>query len=193
MEGISFFAVFYFILVIQRIVELKIAKLNENWMLQRGALEFGKNHYHYMVFMHVLFFAALLAEKIIADKGISTFWPLLLIVFFLLQGLRVWAILSLGRYWNTKILVVPNAYIVKKGPYHFIKHPNYLVVSLELLVIPVLFNAYFTAAIFTLLNMAMLSVRIPQEECALKSLTEYEACFQNYNRFFPKFLHKYDN
>jgi methyltransferase len=186
MREISFFAIFYLVLVIQRIVELSIAKKNENWMLQRGALEFGKKHYRYMVFIHVLFFASFLTEKVMGNRGMSVFWPGILLVFFLLQVLRSWAIFSLGRYWNTKILVVPNAHIVQKGPYRFIKHPNYLVVSLELLIIPFLFNSYFTAIIFTLLNMVMLSIRIPEEEEALKGLTEYESHFQNYNRFLPK-------
>ncbi len=193
MEVDLFFAVFYLILVLQRLIELAIAKKNENWMLQQGAVEFGKKHYRSIVLMHVLFFAFFLAEKIIENRGLSPAWPWLLLLFILLQILRGWAILSLGRYWNTKILVVPNADIVQKGPYRFIKHPNYLVVTLELLIIPLLFNSFVTALVLSFMNGIMLSIRIPEEEYALKRLTEYEVHFENHNRFLPKFLQKIDN
>jgi methyltransferase len=118
---------------------------------------------------------------------------LLAAVFVCAQLIRVWAISSLGTFWNTKIIVLPNVEVVRKGPYRFIKHPNYLVVSIELLVVPLMFGAYVTACLFTLLNVIMLSIRIPAEEKALRELTEYEGSFEKCNRFLPKLLNKYDN
>ena len=188
--------IFYLVLaiiIIQRLSELRIARSNEIWMKSKGALEFGHKHYRLMVMMHTLFFVALLAEVIVLKRGLSPYWPALLILFLVTQGVRVWALSSLGRFWNTKIIVLPNANIVRKGPYRFIKHPNYVIVTIELIVIPLLFQAYITAGVFTLLNAAMLSIRIPAEEKALKQLTEYDTTFKDCNRFVPELLKKYDS
>ena len=86
---------------------------------------------------------------------------------------RIWCLASLGKFWNTKIIILPGADVVRKGPYKWIRHPNYLIVTTELLVLPLLFGAYFTAIIFAFLNVWMLSVRIPAEEKALKEATNY--------------------
>ena len=91
----------------------------------------------------------------------------------LTQLIRVWALTSLGRYWNTKIIVLPGAKMVNKGPYRFLKHPNYLVVTIEFIVIPLMFEAYFTAFFFSLLNGIILRIRIAAEERALTQLTGY--------------------
>ena len=165
------------IVIIQRLVELFIAKQNEKWMKSQGAFEAGASHYPYMVAMHICFFVALIAEVIGLDRGLSAVWPLFLTLFLLAQLLRVWCLSSLGKYWNTKIIVLPHAKVVRKGPYKWIRHPNYLIVATELMVLPLLFNAYLTALLFTLLNMWMMSVRIPVEEQALKSVTNYKEEF----------------
>jgi methyltransferase len=177
-------------IVLQRMVELRIAKSNEKWMKKQGATEFGVSHYHYMVLMHVLFFVCLITEKVYWHHGLSHLWPILLSIFFVAQVIRIWVIASLGRYWNTKIIVLRDALVIKKGPYRFIKHPNYFVVAIELLVLPLLFNLYITASLFTVLNAFILMIRIPEEERALKELTEYEGHFQEYNRFLPKVVKK---
>jgi methyltransferase len=192
-DNIFLFLLFFLFVVLQRSIELFVARKNEKWMKDQGALEFGSNHYQYMVIMHALFFVFFLVEKITLNRDVSLFWPLLLSVFVFTQIMRFWVISSLGKYWNTKILVLPNVNVVRKGPYRFIKHPNYVVVTLELIVVPLLFEAYVTAVLFTILNLLILSVRIPAEEKALKELTEYEGSFQSCNRFFPKLLNKYDN
>lgn len=101
------------------------------------------------------------------NKTPSRYFLVLLIVLLATQVIRYWALYSLGTYWNTKILVVPNAMMVKKGPYRWLKHPNYVVVAIELMLIPLLFNAYFTAILFTCLNAWMMAVRIQTEEKAL--------------------------
>ena len=92
--------------------------------------------------------------------------------------MRIWCLTSLGKFWNTKIIILPGADVVIKGPYKFIRHPNYLIVTTELLVLPLLFSAYFTAIVFSILNIWMLSVRIPTEERALKEVTNYKEEFR---------------
>jgi methyltransferase len=171
------FIIFISIIILQRGAELAVARSNEKWMKGRGAVEFGQRHYPWIVAVHSSFFVCYLLEVIIYEKNLSPFWPILLILFFLTQAGRIWALISLGKYWNTKIIVLPGAEVVRRGPYRFIKHPNYAIVAAEFLVIPLMFQAYITAALFTLLNLVVLSVRIPAEEKALKHLTEYEDAF----------------
>ncbi|MDF2904616.1 MAG: hypothetical protein K0S25_2254, partial [Bacillus sp. (in: firmicutes)] len=160
--------------VLQRLVELVIAKKNEKVMKEKGAIEFGQLHYRFMVLMHVMFFVVLILEVSNFNEQVSQFWPILLPMFLLVQAGRIWALTSLGEFWNTKIIVLPEARPIKRGPYRYLKHPNYVIVSIELLVIPLLFHAYMTAVIFTILNGYLLSIRIPAEEQALAQLTEYK-------------------
>lgn len=167
--------IFYLILVfviIQRLVELFIAKRNEKRMRAKGAYEVGASHYPFMILLHAGFFFSLLVEVLYFKSMVDPFYSLL-VVFVVLQLFRVWCLVSLGMYWNTKIIILPGADVVVRGPYSFIRHPNYLVVCLELLVLPLLFQAYVTAIVFTILNFIMLAVRIPVEEKALKEATNY--------------------
>ncbi|WP_413309258.1 isoprenylcysteine carboxylmethyltransferase family protein [Bacillus sp. 1P10SD] len=182
------FLVLFVVIITQRVTELIIAKSNEKWMKKNGAIEFGVKHYRVIVGMHILFFVAFFGEKVWLNRGLSSIWPLLLIVFIVTQLVRLWAITSLGRYWNTKILILANAKVIKKGPYRFIRHPNYFVVAIELLVVPLLFSSYLTAILFTIFNAIILSRRIQEEEKALQDLTEYVDAFQNCNRFLPKIV-----
>lgn len=152
-------------------------------MKEQGAIEYGQEHYLIMVMMHSIFFVSFLIEVVILKKQISPVWPLLLTIFLAAQAIRIWALFSLGKYWNTKIIVLPNTTIVKKGPYKYLRHPNYTIVVLEILVIPMLFQAYWTAVIFTILNVWMLSVRIPLEEKALMNETNYIEQFKEISRF----------
>ena len=172
--------IFYFILVfviIQRLVELFIAKRNEKSMLAKGAYEVGASHYKFMILLHVSFFISFILE-VIYFKTIVTPNYILLFVFLILQLLRAWCLVSLGVFWNTKIIILPGSNVVVKGPYSYIRHPNYLVVCLEILVLPLMFQAYMTAISFTILNLIMLSVRIPIEEKALKEATNYAKTIQ---------------
>ena len=141
-------------------------------MRAQGAYEVGAAHYPWMILLHTSFFVSLFIEVLYVKATVTPIYSLL-VVFIFLQLFRVWCLVSLGMYWNTKIIILPGANVVVKGPYAFIRHPNYLVVCLELLVLPLLFQAYFTAIVFTILNLLMLSVRIPAEEKALKAATNY--------------------
>lgn len=163
--------------IFQRIIELLIARNNEKWIRSQGGYEVGAKHYPYMVAIHIGFFISLIIEFFAFKEGVSRFWLPLFVLFISFQLMRVWVISSLGRYWNTKILVLPGANVVKKGPFHFIRHPNYVVVTCEIIVIPLMFGAYFTAVVFTILNVIILSVRIPKEEAALREVTDYKEIF----------------
>ncbi|WP_433742764.1 isoprenylcysteine carboxyl methyltransferase family protein [Falsibacillus pallidus] len=181
-----FFLAFFILIIFQRLAELLLAKKNERKMKQLGALEFGKLHYYFMTGMHTLFFVALFAEVMMADRGMNPLWGGLMTAFLLAQAARIWVISSLGPFWNTKIIILPEAKLTTKGPYKFIKHPNYLIVTLELLIIPLLFNAYFTMIIFAILNAVILSIRIPLEERALILADDHLGGHLHKNRFFPK-------
>ncbi|AXH99634.1 isoprenylcysteine carboxyl methyltransferase [Sporosarcina sp. PTS2304] len=171
------FLIVFTIVVIQRLVELGVAKRNEQWMRSQGAIEIGASHYKWMVLMHTAFFISLLVEVAWFDRPLSPFSSLLFSFFLLMQLARIWCLSSLGKFWNTKILILPGATVQKKGPYRWIRHPNYVIVTIELIVLPLLFSAYFTAVLFLVLNAWMLSVRIPAEERALRELTNYNEMF----------------
>jgi methyltransferase len=171
------FSIVISIVILQRLVELVVAKRNEKWMRGQGAFEAGAAHYPVMVSMHIAFFISLIAEVLLFDKSLSSVWILFLIIFLVTQLARIWCLTSLGKFWNTKIIILPGADVVQKGPYKWIRHPNYVIVATELLVLPLMFSAYFTAIIFSFLNVWMLSVRIPAEEKALKEATNYKEKF----------------
>lgn len=156
-----------------------IAKRNEKNMLQQGGFEVGANHYPFMVAMHSLFFIILIGEVLLFNRGLSFLWLFFLAIFLLMQVGRFWCLYALGPFWNTKIIILPHAKVVRKGPYRSVKHPNYFIVTIELLIIPLLFNAFFTAILFTALNIFILSIRIPLEENALKKVTNYQEIFKS--------------
>ncbi|MGA9290590.1 MAG: isoprenylcysteine carboxylmethyltransferase family protein [Anaerobacillus sp.] len=177
------FTVVFFFLVVQRIAELRLARKNEKWMKDRGGIEKGNEHYKYIVMLHVAFLVAVATETAIRGFTLSMIWIYMLGVFLLAQLLRVWTIRSLGRFWNTKIIVLPEAEVVAKGPYRFIRHPNYFIVALEIVTLPLIFSSYLTAILFTILNAALLlRIRIPAEEQALKEATNYSAVFMDTNK-----------
>ena len=171
------FASIISIVVVQRLIELFVAKRNEKWMRSQGAYEAGATHYPIMVTMHIAFFISCILEVVVLERVLSPIWAILLGLFLLTQSARIWCLTSLGKFWNTKIIILPGADVVRKGPYKWVRHPNYLIVTIELLVLPLLFGAYFTAILYSLLNMWMLSVRIPAEEKALKEATNYREEF----------------
>ncbi|MCE7792588.1 hypothetical protein K8O68_09175 [Salipaludibacillus sp. CUR1] len=164
----TLFWVVWIAVIVQRLVELIYAKRNERWMRARGAVEHGRSHYKWIVLVHGGFFAALLLEWLTGAGALHPFWPVFLALFIVVQGMRIWVLQSLGRFWNTKILVIPGEKRVEKGAYGKIRHPNYIIVTLELIIMPLIFQAYITLLVFTLLNaFILLYIRIPAEEKAL--------------------------
>ncbi len=156
-----YFISFIAFVVFQRLLELVVARQNEQWARSQGALEYGQSHYPYIVLLHTMFIISMIVEYLY--KG-GAFNYVVLLIFFVLIMLKVWIISSLGKYWNTKILKVPGSAFVRKGLYKFFKHPNYFIVVCEIIVIPLVFNLYITVVVFTVLNSIMLRVRIKEEE-----------------------------
>ncbi|KZZ86355.1 isoprenylcysteine carboxyl methyltransferase family protein [Bacillus sp. SJS] len=167
-----------FVIVLQRISELIIARSNEKKLKSQGGIEYGQEHYPYMVCMHAAFLLSLIAEVLLLHRTISPIWMVFVPVIFFSQAIRYWAIASLGIRWNTKIILMPEEQVVITGPYQYFRHPNYVAVTAEILFFPLLFEAYGTAILFTILNVMMLSVRIPAEERALKAHTNYQSAFR---------------
>jgi methyltransferase len=147
----------------QRLVELIYGRRNEAALLRQGGVEIGRRHYPLFPLLHGAWLAALLL-LIPADTPIA--WPWLAL-FLVLQGLRLWVMASLGRYWTTRVITLPQASLVRRGPYRFLRHPNYVVVAAEIAVLPLVFGAWRIALVFSLLNAALLAWRIRVEENAL--------------------------
>ena len=124
-----------------------------------------------MVALHALWIASTLVEGILRGPDVPAFWPVPLALFLLAQALRYWSVFSLGESWNARILVVPGAKLVRRGPYKYLDHPNYVVVVVEILAFPLIFGAWVTALVFTALNAALLYVRIREEDRALAELS----------------------
>ena len=164
----TFFIIFLSIIIIQRISELILSKRNENYLISKGAIEYDKEGYKYIVLMHNLFFISVITEFVFLERQLNEYWKVLLIIFICTQLLRYWAIFTLGKRWNTKILVLPDIEPIRSGLYKYLKHPNYIAVVIEIAVIPLLFSCYFTAIIFSVLNLLVLNRRIRIEEKALK-------------------------
>jgi len=159
--------IIFLFIIIQRVIELGIAKNNEKKLKERGALEFGQEHYKFFIILHSMFFISILIENYFIHYLEIRFFTFLIIVFIILQLARVWVISTLGERWNTKIIILPNEKLVKRGLYKYIKHPNYIIVTIELLVIPIMFHAYITTVIFSVCNLILLKVRIREENKAL--------------------------
>src|SRR4051812_42613282 len=158
------------LVAVQRLFELVLARRNERRARARGAVERGREHYPFIVALHALWLVSTLVEGLLHGPVLPAFWPIPLALFLLVQPLRYWALFSLGERWNTKILIVPGAKPVRRGPYRYLSHPNYVVVVVEILAFPLIFGAWVTALVFTLLNAVVLSVRIREENRAITKL-----------------------
>jgi methyltransferase len=156
------------LVALQRLSELAYSRRNERQLRALGAVERGMGHYPFMVGLHVLWLVSTLVEGLLRGPVIPAWWPLPLAAFLLVQPLRYWAIVSLGTNWSTRVLVVPGMKPVKSGPYRYMPHPNYVVVAVEILTFPLIFGAWITALVFSILNAALLFVRIRTENRALR-------------------------
>jgi methyltransferase len=151
------------LVALQRLVEMRYAERNTKALRARGAVEIGAAHYPLIVLLHAGWLIAIIL--LLPHPPVINWW--LLAIFVLLQLLRVWVIATLGPYWTTRIISLPGAPLVRRGPYRFVSHPNYMVVAGEILVLPLVFGEVWVAVVFTLLNAAILAWRIRQEETGL--------------------------
>ncbi len=150
---------------VQRLLEMRLAHGNSRRLLGDGAVEFGRGHYPFIVALHLAWLATLWWWA--PGRPISI--PLL-VLFGLLQLGRLWVIATLGPRWTTRIIVIPGKPLVRSGPYRYVSHPNYLIVAMEIAVLPMVFGLWQAAVIFTLSNAFVLTVRIRAEDKALGSL-----------------------
>ncbi|WP_164668800.1 isoprenylcysteine carboxyl methyltransferase family protein [Virgibacillus doumboii] len=162
---------FIIAVIAQRLAELYIAKRNEVWMKSKGGIEKGEKHYKLFILLHCLFFTSMILEATLYDHSYAGLNYFLLSIFVLSQIGRIWCIQTLGKFWNTKVIVLPGVALIKKGPYKYVKHPNYIIVAAELFVIPFLIGAPITGMIFPVLHLLLLKIRIPSEEKALTKAT----------------------
>ena len=151
------------LVTLQRLGELVIARRNTARLLARGAVEHGAGHYPAMIALHASWLAALWLSA--SGQPVNL---VLLALFGVLQLLRVWVLSVLGPRWTTRIIVLPDAPLVARGPFRWISHPNYSVVIAEIAVLPLAFGLVWIALVWTLLNAAMLYVRVGAEARALK-------------------------
>ncbi|MSP49994.1 MAG: hypothetical protein EXQ95_11810 [Alphaproteobacteria bacterium] len=151
------------LVALQRLAELVWSRRNERRLRQAGAIEIGRGHYPLLVALHAGWLAAMLLW-VPAEREPD---PFLLTAYLGIQGLRLWTMASLGRFWTTRILTLPNAPLVRRGPYRWLHHPNYLVVTMEVALLPLAFGAVTIALIFSAANLILLSVRIRAEDAAL--------------------------
>ena len=151
------------LVTLQRLGELWLSKRNTRRLLAQGAREYGGAHYPLVVAVHTLWLASL--WWLAPWRPIILFW---LAIFALLQLARVWVLAALGSRWTTRIIVLPNAPLVRRGPYKFLNHPNYMVVIGEIAVLPLVFGLWQASLVFTILNTAVLAIRIRKENIALR-------------------------
>ncbi|MEV4803737.1 isoprenylcysteine carboxylmethyltransferase family protein [Nonomuraea sp. NPDC049421] len=158
------------LVVLERLAELVVAKRNLAWARAKGGVEYGRGHYPFIVLLHVALLAAAPAEVWLADRPFvpALGWPMLAVV-VLAQGLRWWCIRTLGRQWNTRVVVVPGLPLVDRGPYRIFPHPNYVAVVAEGIALPLVHSAWVTALAFTAVNAVLLAVRVRVENRALAS------------------------
>jgi len=146
-----------------RLAELIYAAHNHQRLLAAGGREVGAGHYPLFVLLHGSWLVALFF-LVPAD---ATIYPAPLAIYGVLLGARAWVILTLGRYWTTRIITVPDAPLVRAGPYRLVRHPNYVIVVGEIAILPLVFGAWQIAVVFSLLNAALLWHRIRVEDAAL--------------------------
>lgn len=171
MTTLTWYAVLLGLVVLERLVELVLSTRHAAWALARGGVEVGRGHYPPMVALHSALLVACLAEAHLLDREFLPWLGLpMLAVVVLAQALRWWCIATLGRQWNTRVIVVPGMPLVRGGPYRWFRHPNYVAVVAEGVALPLVHTSWVTAVAFTVLNAWLLTVRIRTEDAALDSV-----------------------
>lgn len=158
---------------LERLAELVVSARNARWSFARGGVETGRGHFPAMVALHTGLLLACVGEAWLADRPFLPWlgWPMLVLV-LASQALRWWCITTLGPRWNTRVIVVPGLPLVDRGPYRWLRHPNYVAVVVEGIALPLVHSCWVTAIAFTVLNAVLLArFRIPAEERALALAT----------------------
>jgi methyltransferase len=171
MTSLTFFAALVVLVGLERLAELVVSKRNAAWSMAHGGHETGQGHYPVMVVLHTGLLVGALVEAYVRRPDVPVTLAVVATLLVLVsQGLRWWCIATLGRRWNTRVIVVPGLAPVTSGPYRFLSHPNYVAVVLEGLALPLVHAAWITALVFSVLNAALLTVRLRVENAALATL-----------------------
>jgi len=149
-------------LTIQRVAELWWAKENERRLFAADGIQYGRSHLLLIVLLHAAWMAGMWV--LAYDYSVVTIY---LVLFIVVQIARFWVLITLGRRWTIRIIVVPDERLVARGPYRWLRHPNYAVVSAEIAVVPLALGMPIYALVFSILNAAVLAIRIPAENAAL--------------------------
>jgi methyltransferase len=163
---VSLAVVILALVTLQRLGELVLARHNTRSLLARGGVEIGARHYPLIVAVHAAWLVALWVFG--RDRQVDL---VALALFVVLQGLRVWILVSLGARWTTRIIVLPDEKLVATGPYRYLSHPNYAVVAGEIAVLPLALHLPAIAAVFTILNAIVLTIRIRAETRAFAAVS----------------------
>jgi methyltransferase len=165
-------------MVVERLVELIVARRNQRWLISQGAVEVGVEHYPWMVVQHALFLVSCALEVWWLQRP---FYPTLALAMVALvvaaMALRYWTMTTLGRRWTTRVFCLPGEPVITSGPYRFLRHPNYLAVAVEIFALPMIHTAWLTATVFSLANAWLLSRRIRAEEAGLRRHNDFDARF----------------
>jgi methyltransferase len=164
------FTVLVALVGVERLAEMVVSRRNTAWAMAHGGVETGRSHYPVMVVLHAALLAGCVVEVYVADRPFVPLlgWTMLALV-AISQAVRWWCISTLGRRWNTRVIVIPGLPLVTSGPYRFLAHPNYLVVVVEGAALPLVHTAWLTAVVFSLADAALLSVRLHEERRALRT------------------------
>ncbi len=173
MTSLTAFTVLVALVALERLAELVVSTRNARWSLEQGGRESGQGHYPVMVVLHTGLLAAMLVEAFVRRPDVPGVlaWSMLALVVGA-QALRWWCIATLGRRWNTRVIVVPGLPLVSSGPYRFFSHPNYVAVVVEGVALPLVHASWMTALGFTVLNAVLLRTRIRVEDRALQAALE---------------------
>ena len=176
------------LLAVERGIELALSRRNARIAFSRGAREYGTAHFRFMAVFHSAFLVSCAAEVILLHRPFpGPIGVVALLAAIGSQGLRYWAILTLGKRWNVRIIAIPGEDAITAGPYRFIRHPNYVAVAMEMACVPLVHGCWLTALVFSIGNAVLLRTRIRCEEEALGK--GYAAAFSGLPRFLPR-LHR---
>ncbi len=174
------------LVIVQRLVELRLARRNRLLLLARGGVEEGAGHYPWMVLQHAAFLVACPLEVYMLARPLRpALAVVMVVVLFAAMALRAWVLRTLGERWTTRVIVLPGETAIAGGPYRYVRHPNYLAVVLEIFALPLVHGAWLTALVFSLLNGALLAVRIRAEEAALTRASHYQEVLGDRPRLLP--------
>jgi methyltransferase len=174
------------LVVLERLAELVLTRRNSRRLKARGGYEVGGEHFGVMALLHTALLVSAPLEIFLLDRPFVPIlgYPMLLLL-VLTMALRYWAVTSLGDRWTARVFVVPDEEPVVRGPYRYLRHPNYLAVILEVIALPLIHTAWITALWATVANALMLRVRIRVEERALAESSDYEERFHGQSRLVP--------